>query len=97
MKKFLTFLSLILLSTGCSSASINVEYNDGIYHAVLSGEKMKKQIQFVSTSGLKTNREAHNSSDSLFTINTGFFDPNNQKSISYIINPLSSHHYVRTG
>ena len=86
MKKFLTFLSLILLSTGCSSASINVEYNDGIYHAVLSGEKMKKQIQFVSTSGLKTNREAHNSSDSLFTINTGFFDPNNQKSISYIIN-----------
>ena len=33
-----------------------------------------------------TNREAHLKSGSLFTINAGFFDPKNQKTVSYIIN-----------
>ena len=68
------------------SAISVIPRTDGIYHAVLKGEKMYKQIQFISTSDLKTNREVHNNSKSLFTINTGFFDPNNKKSISYIIN-----------
>ena len=67
-------------------AGINVEYNDGIYHAIITGDKIKKQIQFVSSSKLITNKEAHNNSDSLFTINTGFFDPKNQKTVSYIVN-----------
>ena len=85
MRKFL--LSLIAIFTiNASYANINVEYNDGIYHTVLSGEKIKKQIQFVSSSNLITNKEAHNNSNSLFTINTGFFDPKNQKTVSYIIN-----------
>jgi exopolysaccharide biosynthesis protein len=35
---------------------------------------------------LITNKEAHNKGNSLLTINTGFFDPQNQKTISYIIN-----------
>ena len=39
-----------------------------------------------SSSNLITNKEAHNNSASLFTINAGFFDPNNQKTISYIVN-----------
>ena len=48
--------------------------------------KIKKQIKFVSSPNLITNKEAHNKSGSLLTINTGFFDPNNQKTISYIVN-----------
>lgn len=85
MKRFLlTFCAL--LAFGSANAGINVEYNNGIYHAVLSGEKIKKQIQFVSSANLITNREAHNNAESLFTINTGFFDPNNQKTVSYIVN-----------
>ena len=32
-----------------------------------------------------TNKEAHLSSGSTLTINTGFFDPKNQKTISYIV------------
>lgn len=51
----------------------------GIYHIVISGEKIKKQIQFISSSSLITNREAHFKNNSLLTINTGFFDPQNQK------------------
>ena len=85
MKKILLILGLIF-SLNTVSAAIDVEYNDGIYHAVLSGDKMKKQIQFISSSNLITNREAHLKSGSLFTINAGFFDPKNQKTISYIIN-----------
>lgn len=85
MKKyFLTLLALLTLIP--VYASINVDYNDGIYHAVLKGDKIKKQIQFVSSSNLITNREAHNNGNSLFTINAGFFDPKNQKTISYIVN-----------
>ena len=85
MKKSL-LLFCALLMFGRVNAGINIDYNDGIYHAILSGDKIKKQIQFVSSSNLITNKEAHNNSDSLFTINAGFFDPNNQKTISYIVN-----------
>lgn len=85
MKKiFITLLAL--LSFGSVQAGIDVEYNDGIYHAILSGDKIKKKMQFVSSPNLITNREAHNNGDSLFTINAGFFDPKSQKTISYIVN-----------
>ena len=85
MKKFLLILSACFLINP-ANAGINVEYNDGIYHAILAGDKIKKQIQFVSSANLITNKEAHNNAESLFTINTGFFDPKNQKTISYIVN-----------
>ena len=85
MKKIILIL-LALLFFAPAEANINVEYKDGIYHAILSGEKIKKKIQFVSSANLITNKEAHNKADSLLTINTGFFDPKNQKTVSYIIN-----------
>lgn len=87
MKKLLIF-SLIFISAIAMAvaAPIDVDYNDGIYHIVLSGDKIKKQIKFISSPSLITNREAHVKAGSLLTINTGFFDPSNQKTISYIIN-----------
>lgn len=85
MKKFLLSLLLLFL-TNSAQANINVSYDNGIYHVILSGEKIKKQIQFTSSTNLITNKEAHNNSESLLTINTGFFDPKNQKTISYIVN-----------
>ena len=85
MKKFVLIL-IALLSFGTVQAGINVEYNDGVYHAVITGEKMQKKLQFISSSNLITNKEAHNNSNSIFTINTGFFDPKNQKTASYIVN-----------
>ena len=85
MKKILCTIFLLLLANIVYSAPIEVEYNDGIYHAVLSGEKMKKQIRFISSSDLVTNKDIHNKSESLFTINAGFFDLENQKTMSYIV------------
>lgn len=90
MKKTFMIIILLIFTTACISTvkatPIAMEQNDGIYHFVLTGEKIKKQIKFISSSNLITNKEAHNSSGSLLTINTGFFDPKNQKTISYIIN-----------
>lgn len=85
MKKILILLSALFIANS-AQANIDVKFDNGIYHAVLSGDKIKKKIEFISSSNLITNKEAHNKSQSLLTINTGFFDPKNQKTISYIIN-----------
>jgi len=86
MKKILFLVLLFTITALVVTASpIDVDYNDGIYHITLTGDKIKKQIKFISSSGLITNREAHNKSGSLLTINAGFFDPKNQKTISYIV------------
>ena len=65
---------------------IQINYNDGIYHIILDGKKVEKKIQFVASDSLITNKEAHKKSGSLLTVNAGFFDPKNQKTISYIVN-----------
>ena len=79
-------LFFLMFAGSVWAAPIDVQYEDGIYHIVLSGEKMKKQVQFVSSSNLITNKEAHNNAQSQLTINAGFFDPDNQKSVSYVVN-----------
>ena len=90
MKKFfISILTVICIASGIcvtKASPIEMEYSDGIYHFVLTGNKIKKQIKFISSQNLITNKEAHTKSGSLLTINTGFFDPNNQKTISYIVN-----------
>ncbi len=84
MKKLL--LLLVLMFTACSAnAGINIDCADGIYHISLTGEKIKKRISFVSSEGLITNKEAHQRTKSKLTVNAGYFDPNNEKSISYIV------------
>ena len=45
MKKILIILGIILLSVPVFATSgVNVNFDDGIYHIVLSGDKIKKQI-----------------------------------------------------
>lgn len=91
MRKILLIMSLLFLTNNyVYSAPIDVDYDQGVYHIVISGEKIKKKIQFVSSSGLITNRDAHNGGKSLLTINTGFFDPKNQQTISYIVNDFQT-------
>ena len=86
MKKILfLFLSLLLITNTALAGGIDVTYDDGIYHIVLSGEKIKKRINFISSESLITNKEAHQRTKSKLTINAGYFDPANQKSMSYIV------------
>ena len=86
MKKLLMLLAICVSFGSVSAAPIDVTFDDGIYHIILSGDKIKKQMQFISSPSLITNKEAHNKSSSLLTINTGYFDPKNQKTMSYIVN-----------
>lgn len=87
MKKFSLFLFFTLIFVlNAGAAGINSSYDDGVYHIILTGDKIKKNISFVSSPELITNREAHNRAQSKMTINTGFFDPKNQQTISYIVN-----------
>lgn len=93
MKKNLTitFLFMILVSIILSAKvfalceAVNIKYENGIYHIVLDGKSVAKRIKFVSSEKLMTNKEVHANSGSILTINTGFFDPANQKTISYVV------------
>lgn len=86
MKKIFILIVLCLLSnTAYAADPIDISCDNGIYHIILKGEKIKKKIKFVSHESLITNREAHKKSGAVLTVNAGFFDPNNQKTISYIV------------
>lgn len=64
---------------------IDITYNDGIYHIILKGEKIKKHVKFISSESLITNKEIHQRAKAKLTVNAGYFDPENQKSISYVV------------
>jgi len=92
MKKKVLIATILLFATGLMakkvfafSDPINIKYENGIYHIVLDGNKLCKKIKFVSSDSLITNLEAHNKAGAALTINAGFFDPKNQKTISYIV------------
>ena len=86
MKKWVLLIVCFIFIAAANASPIDVDYIDGIYHITLSGESIKKKIQFVSSPSLITNKEAHLTGNSRLTINTGFFDPKNEKTISYIVN-----------
>ncbi len=89
MKKLKLFLSLALLffciSPSFAIGDITIDKDNGIYHITLKGEKIKKKIKFIASEDLITNREAHIKSGATLTVNAGFFDPKNGKTISYIV------------
>ena len=86
MKKFLILAFCLTIFCGTANAkSIEIKESNGIYHIVLSGNAVKRHIKFISTPGLRTNKEIHDENKAILTINTGFFDPINEKTISYIV------------
>lgn len=88
MKKLLILFFALFISTNIVKAGaspIEVTYNDGIYQIALKGNKIKKHVKFISSESLITNKEAHQRAKAKLTVNAGYFDPENQKSISYIV------------
>ncbi|MDD3435904.1 MAG: phosphodiester glycosidase family protein [Candidatus Gastranaerophilales bacterium] len=88
MKKILILICLISALASAVFAfgdPLEIKYNNGIYHIVIDGKNTGKRIKFVSSEKLVTNKEAHLSSGSTLTLNAGYFDPNNKKTISYIV------------
>lgn len=87
-KKHFLFLSLaitLLITCGFVCEPIDVEGGNGIYHITIDGKKAEKKLKFVASEKLMTNKEAHLKSGAKLTVNAGFFDPKNQKTISYIV------------
>lgn len=87
MKKILLVFLLLITGNFCFAAQpVKVDFNDGIYHITVKGNKVKKKIKFLSSESLITNSEAHKANpEAILTINAGFFDPDNGKSTSYIV------------
>lgn len=86
MKKIiLSALSIFLLASCANSAPVDIKYENGIYHIKLDTKKAKKGLKFISSESLISNKEAHTKSGAQLTVNAGFFDPKNQKTISYIV------------
>ncbi len=85
MKKLLILLAIFIIGNISFAQNINVECNDNIYHITIKGNQIKKHIKFISSEKLISNKEIHKNTKSRLTVNTGFFDPNNQKTISYIV------------
>lgn len=89
VKRILILFCLLLTALASYAVTLgenpHIEYNNGVYHVTLCGKKLVKQLRFVSSDKLLPNREAHANARARFTVNAGFFDPKNQKTISYII------------
>lgn len=85
MKKIVLLVCLLLLGSSVLASPVSIKEDNGIYHITLSGNAVKKRINFIATDSLMTNKEVHEMTRALLTINTGFFDPKNGKTISYIV------------
>ena len=87
MRFLKTFLLVVALffSAPAFAGNISVSHDNGIYHIILKGEKVKKKIKFISSEELVTNKEAHIKARAKLTVNAGFFDPKNSQTISYIV------------
>ena len=88
MKKFLLTALILMVTTlsGISAESdmgIKYDFKDGIYHFIIPANT---KIEFVSTEKLTTNADVHKETGAILTVNAGFFDPKNQKTISFIYN-----------
>ena len=99
MKRLL--LALCMLSS-VVMASPSVDYDNGVYHVVLNGKDAASKMDFVTAEELTTNAAIHLQSRALLTVNTGFFDPKNGKTISYINSKwgestaIKSHCFINT-
>ena len=84
MKKFLyVFIILGLMFT--PALGVEIKENNGVYQVILkANNKTLKKLKCVAVQDLMTNREIHKKSKSVLTINGGFFDPVNKKTVSYV-------------
>ncbi len=87
MKKILiSLICWLTFSIGAAFCTpIDIDFNDGIYHITVSGEKARKKVKVYASQSLMTNDEVHKMSGALLTVNGGFFDPENEKTMSFVV------------
>lgn len=87
MKKL--FLSILFIYFAISSfqpvQAVKITETDGIYHIVLEqNKKTAKRLKCIAVDDLMTNSEVHQKSEAVLTVNGGFFDPQNKKTVSFV-------------
>lgn len=67
--------------------ALEIKENDGIYHVIIDqNRKTANRLKCIVADDLMTTREVHKKADAVLTINGGFFDPQNKKTVSYVTN-----------
>ena len=84
-KKIFTILFMLVSFVCIPANAVEIKENDGVYHITLkANNKTLKKLKCISVQDLMTNREIHKKMKAVMTINGGFFDPANKKSVSYV-------------
>ena len=84
-KKFFTILFILFSFLSIPANAVDIKENDGVYHIIIkANNKTLKKLKCISVQDLMTNREVHNKTKAILTVNGGFFDPANKKSVSYV-------------
>lgn len=95
MKKFislfLTVICILCLFTQNADAKIRtpeykiIEDSEGVYVIELNSSKVKDKLVPYIVDGLETNLDVYEKTGAKFVVNTGFFDPKNKKTVSYVV------------
>lgn len=90
MKKFLAlifclfFIQLNALAKVCSCPYRIVQDPDGVYVVEINTLKAKNKLQPYYVKELETNKSVYEQTGARLVVNTGFFDPKNKKTVSYV-------------
>lgn len=86
------FLFIVIVSTALSmeaNAFANqykvMKDSDGVYVVEIYGNKVKDKLVPYVVQDLETNDAVYKTTGAKFCVNAGFFDPKNQKTVSYVV------------
>lgn len=92
MKKlFLVVIFILFLFPSFAFAKVGgcpykiIQDPDGVYIIEITTSKAKNRILPYYVKELKTNKEVYEETGARLVVNAGFFDPKNQKTVSYVI------------
>lgn len=95
MKNLLKVLFILVFIISCFDLPINAKSTvkpykimrdqEGIYVIEVPGSKAKDKLMPYVAEGLETNDTVFRSTGSKFSVNAGFFDPKNKKTVSYVV------------
>ena len=89
-KIFISLLFSMLLLPSCAFAKIGtcpykiIQDPDDIYVVEVDTSKSKNKLKPYYVKELKTNKEVYEETGARLVVNAGFFDPKNQKSVSFV-------------
>ena len=88
MKKIALLVCLLLLGSSVLASPVSIKEDNGIYHITLSGNAVKKRINFIATDSLMTNKEVHDGKTISYIVTDGQTVADPLMNDSLMLNPL---------